>query len=84
MLTTVREADSKIPMVSVLLSGRPMLIDDVANVSDSVIAAWLPGTSGGQGIVDAITGEYVLRKGGSKANTLSVDWPRNMVRHNLS
>jgi hypothetical protein len=57
-----------------------LLIDDVYAASDSVIAAWLPGTSGGAGIVDAITGAYVIRpKSSSDKNTLSVDWPRDMV-----
>ena len=42
-------------MTSVILSGRPMLIDELDGVSNSILAAWLPGTSGGQGIVDAIS-----------------------------
>lgn len=66
-----------------LLSGRPRLIDSIYADSSAVIAAWLPGTSGGQGIMDAITGDYVVRPGGisNKKNSLSVDWPSNMVNH---
>lgn len=67
-------------MISVLLSGRPMLINDLLNNSSAVIAAWLPGTSGGQGIVDAIVGDYVIRpKSSNTRNTLSMDWPADMV-----
>jgi beta-glucosidase len=68
-------------LVSVLLSGRPMLIDDILEPSAAFIAAWLPGTSGGQGILNAITGDYLIRPNGtsSRINTLSVDWPRGMV-----
>lgn len=80
VLTTLREQDKNIPLVSVLLSGRPMLVEDLLASSNAVIAAWLPGTSGGQGIVDAIVGDYIIRpKSGSDRNTLSMDWPADMV-----
>ena len=36
-----------IPLVTVLLSGRPMIINDVLDRSDAFISAWLPGTTGG-------------------------------------
>jgi beta-glucosidase len=67
-------------MVSVLLSGRPMIVNDLLNESSAFISAFLPGTSGGQGIVDAIFGSYIFRPNGasSGANTLSFDWPRSM------
>lgn len=66
--------------MSVLLSGRPMLIDNIYSNSNAVIAAWLPGTSGGQGIIDAITGDYVIRPSSSNLkNTLSMDWPKDMT-----
>lgn len=58
-----------------------MLVEKLMVESQAVIAAWLPGTSGGQGIVDAIIGDYVFRENGSndRRNTLSVDWPKTMV-----
>lgn len=58
-----------------------MLIDDIMEPSSAFIAAWWPGTSGGQGIINAITGDYLMRSNGtsSRTNTLSVDWPRSMV-----
>ena len=63
-----------------MLTGRPVPIGNLYEQSSAVIAAWLPGTSGGQGIVDLISGAYVARPGGStnRKNSLSVDWPRNM------
>jgi len=79
VLSAIKEADQKISVVSVLLSGRPMLVNDLLNISDATIAAWLPGTSGGQGIVDAIVGNYILKpKSSPNKNTLSMDWPRDM------
>lgn len=72
MLSTIREQDKNIPLISVLLSGRPLLIDDLLASSDTVLAAWLPGTSGGQGIVNAIVGKYVIKpKDSPLKNTLS-------------
>ena len=63
-----------------MLTGRPVPIPTIYESSSAVLAAWLPGTSGGQGIIDGIVGDYVLRNGGSsdRTNTLSVDWPRSM------
>ena len=80
VVTHIRDQDKNIPMVSVLLSGRPMIVNDLLNESTAFISAFLPGTSGGQGIVDAIFGSYTFRPNGanSKANTLSFDWPRSM------
>ena len=58
-----------------------MLINSILDQSDALMHAFLPGTSGGQGIVDALTGKYVLRKNGEtdRTNTLSFDWPKNNV-----
>jgi beta-glucosidase len=80
VVTHIRDQDKNIPMVTVLLSGRPMIINDLMNESSAFISAFLPGTSGGQGIVDSIFGSYVFRPNGSnsKANTLSFDWPKTM------
>jgi len=80
VIDRVREEDKNIPLITVLLSGRPSIIDEVLEESNAVISAFLPGTSGGQGIVDAITGAYVMRPNGAddKVNSLSFDWPKNM------
>ena len=44
---------------------------------DALVAAWLPGTSGGEAIVRALTGEYRFGTRG-KANTLPVEWLSDM------
>lgn len=58
-----------------------MLVDDILNESTSFIASWLPGTSGGQGVIDTITGDYTFKPSGAsdRRNTLAFDWPKNMV-----
>lgn len=38
-------------MVSVLFSGRPMIVNEVLYKSTAFIAAWLPGTTGGEAVV---------------------------------
>ncbi len=60
-----------IPVVVILLSGRPMIINEVLDRSDAFIAAWLPGTEG-QGVADVLFGDY------KPAGKLSFSWPRSM------
>lgn len=80
VINHIREEDKNIPMLTVLLAGRPMIIDNVLAQSSAVISAFLPGTSGGEGIVNAITGKYVIRPNGQSdiKNSLSFDWPKSM------
>jgi beta-glucosidase len=56
-------------VVGILLSGRPLLLDNNLNNFDSFIAAWLPGTEGGHGISDVIFGDYDFQ------GKLSYTWP---------
>ncbi|MGA8182006.1 MAG: glycoside hydrolase family 3 protein, partial [Terriglobia bacterium] len=44
---------SGVPVVVVLVSGRPMAIDDILPKADAFVAAWLPGTEGG-GVADVL------------------------------
>lgn len=71
-----------VPVITVLLSGRPMIISDFPDnpwdKSNAFIAAWLPGTTGGEAIANAIFGQYHFRKDYPQANTLSFAWPRYM------
>jgi beta-glucosidase len=62
-----------IPVVVILLSGRPMILGDVLDKADAVIAAWLPGTEG-EGITDVLFGDY------KPTGKLSRSWPRSMAQ----
>ncbi len=64
-------SESGKPVIVVLLSGRPMLIEDVLGKCNSFIAAWLPGTEG-QGIADVLFGDY------KPSGKLPHSWPKNM------
>lgn len=60
-----------IPVVVVLLSGRPMIINATFEKSNAFIAAWLPGTEG-QGVADVLFGDYVPK------GKLPHSWPKEM------
>ena len=62
---------ANIPIITVLISGRPIIINDELNDSDAFIAAWLPGTEGG-GISDILFGDY------SPTGKLSYTWPNSV------
>ena len=57
-----------IPVVVVLISGRPLIIESVLQEADAVIAAWLPGSEGG-GVADVLFGDQ------KPAGKLSFTWP---------
>ena len=65
--------NSGAPVVTILLSGRPMIIGDVLNNSNAFIAAWLPGTEG-DGITDVLFGDF------KPVGKLSFSWPKDMLQ----
>jgi beta-glucosidase len=62
-----------IPVVLVVVSGRPLILGDTLTKADAVIAAWLPGTEGG-GVADVLFGDY------KPTGKLSLTWPRTMAQ----
>jgi beta-glucosidase len=60
-----------IPVVVILISGRPMIINNALDSADAFVAAWLPGTEG-QGISDVLFGDYNFK------GKLSHTWPKSM------
>ncbi|MCX6121303.1 MAG: glycoside hydrolase family 3 C-terminal domain-containing protein [Ignavibacteriales bacterium] len=59
------------PVILILVSGRPLIIEDVLHYSDVIVAAWLPGTEG-DGIAEVLFGDYQPK------GLLSHTWPKNM------
>jgi beta-glucosidase len=60
-----------IPVVVILISGRPMILEPILSRCEAAIAAWLPGSEG-QGVTDVLFGDY------PPTGKLSHSWPRNM------
>ena len=68
-LRTIRNiADKGVPVVAVLISGRPLVVNKELELSSAFVAAWLPGSEG-QGVADVIFGEFDF------SGILSFSWP---------
>lgn len=73
LATIDRIRKAGVPVVVIIVSGRPLMIADELDKWSGVIAAWLPGSEG-KGITDVIFGDY------NPTGRLSVTWPRNMAQ----
>ena len=60
-----------IPVVVVLVSGRPLILGEVLDEANAMVAAWLPGTEG-EGVADVLFGDY------PPTGKLSFSWPRSL------
>jgi beta-glucosidase len=70
------------PVVTVFLSGRPLWVNDLMNLSDTFVAAWLPGTEG-KGVSDLL----VAAKGAKPyefTGKLSFSWPKSVCQTPLN
>lgn len=59
-----------VPVVTVLYSGRPLVLGSALDESDAFVAAWLPGTEG-EGMADVLFGDV------KPAGKLPRPWPRD-------
>ncbi len=60
-----------IPIIVIMLSGRPLIVTEHIDNWDAFLAAWLPGTEG-NGISDILFGDY------NPSGKLSFAWPKSM------
>ena len=58
------------PVVTVLYSGRPLVLGPALKESDAFVAAWLPGTEG-EGMTDVLFGDTPFK------GTLARNWPKS-------
>ena len=66
------------PVITVLVAGRPLYTNDLLNLSDSFVVAWLPGTEG-KGVADVLfKGKHNLR------GSLSFSWPKSACQAPLN
>jgi beta-glucosidase len=59
-----------IPVVVLVISGRPLVVSEILPHTDALLASFLPGTEG-QGIADVLFGDY------NPTGRLSFSWPRS-------
>lgn len=69
LVRNIKEAG--LPVIVILFSGRPLILEPIIPYSDAIIAAWLPGTEG-RGITDVLFGDY------DPSGILSHSWPAAM------
>jgi len=58
------------PVVTILFSGRPLILNSALTDSDAFVAAWLPGTEG-RGMTDVLFGDFKF------TGKLPRNWPRS-------
>ncbi len=69
IIQRMRENSKK--LIVILISGRPLIINDALTASDAFVAAWLPGTEG-TGIANNLFGDHPF------TGKLSFTWPRSI------
>lgn len=62
-----------VPVVVVLMTGRPVLLGEVLPLADALVAAWLPGSEG-EGITDVLFGAEDF------SGVLPHSWPRHLAQ----
>lgn len=67
----------KIPTVLVVVSGRPVIVNDLIDQATACVAAWLPGSEG-QGVADVLFGDC------RPTGHLSFTWPQTLDQLPLS
>ena len=60
-----------LPVVVVLMAGRPMIIDPIMQYADAIVMAWLPGSEGA-GVTDILYGDV------KPTGKLPMSWPKTM------
>lgn len=69
-LQTIKNITNRgVPVIAILVSGRPLIIAEELAASSAFVAAWLPGSEG-QGISDVLFGDYGF------TGKLSFSWPQ--------
>ena len=72
---TMRDLQAQgIPVVAVMITGRPLYVNPALNASDAFVVAWLPGSEGG-GIADVLVGDAQGRPRHDFTGRLPADWP---------
>lgn len=66
-----------IPVVALMITGRPLYVNPALNSADAFVVAWLPGTEGG-GIADVLVGRSEGTPRHDFVGKLPAAWPRTV------
>ncbi len=64
-----------IPVVAVMITGRPLYVNPALNLADAFVVAWLPGSEGA-GLADVLVGSKAGTKRFDFTGTLPTAWPK--------
>src|SRR5690606_27274733 len=64
-----------VPVVAVMITGRPLYVNPALNAADAFVVAWLPGSEGA-GLADVLVGDAQGEPRFDFSGTLPADWPR--------
>jgi beta-glucosidase len=66
------------PLVVVMLAGRPLVFNTIADQADAIVYAWFPGSEGGNAVANVLFGDY------NPSGKLPVTFPRSVGQIPLS
>ena len=64
-----------IPVVALMLTGRPLYVNPALNMADAFVVAWLPGSEGG-GVADVLVGNAAGQPRHGFTGKLPAAWPQ--------
>lgn len=67
LINEIKKTGKKI--VTLIFTGRPLELNEIKELSDALMICWLPGTEGGHGVMDVLTGKV------SPSGRLPVSFP---------
>jgi beta-glucosidase len=66
------------PVVVVMLAGRPLVFNTIADQANAIVYAWFPGTEGGNAVANVLFGDY------NPSGKLPITFPRSVGQIPLS
>ncbi|MDR2120835.1 MAG: glycoside hydrolase family 3 C-terminal domain-containing protein, partial [Tannerella sp.] len=60
------------PVTTILLNGRPLILNEINDISAAIVEAWFPGEAGGDAILDVVFGDY------NPSGKLPMSFPKSM------
>jgi beta-glucosidase len=60
------------PVTTILLNGRPLILNEINDISQAIVEAWFPGEAGGEAILDVVFGDY------NPSGKLPISFPKSM------